>query len=530
METPQPNLSYASNLQADSNSKTPENPKDQLINEIAASVRVNVIECTPKNAVDIAKLAVQHYQEQTGVKIDQTNCLTAKVQIMERDLACLNLSDATQARLIRKFITTNFSPESELYQSCNHLLIWFIQSKIGMNESLTVHLAEVLWEKAITRFKMAANPQPDLGSQRLYNLLIKNFLNYITAQTNQGPRQRAGVAENLAINRLYPKVFNGDLQSISILKEYLYGKLLPIFYKEYQSPWPETQQLVDTVVQQVLHDIETKECIFDPETKKSFLTFVLKEYLQIRPELKMYNYIDVKDIGREDQRIDDVIDKDELRTQRSVKLNTLTEVFRLVLRCGGYPHEQLSYLFVDFLTTKPDQMVEKGLHEMALNELRESFWYQIEGRISKYNVNSLISQRFLISLDPLDHRLKLKVNALTSLVSNNKGKIAAPVTEMAIAQTRLADYHTFSKRDINMAISFWKDNVRQSLARVLGIPSLNFNKIIYSSDLDKAFTIRRKTSRNQCKLKEIAPCGGKNGTGCLVFEVVKNQRLKKKLL
>jgi hypothetical protein len=525
METQPSGLNGVTTLQTCSGSKTTENPKDKLIKGLAAFVRVNTIECTQKNAADIAKWAVQRYQEQTGAEVNQMNWAAVMPQIIDRDLACLKVDDIKQEKLIRKFVAANYSPDSEIYQSCNHLLIWFIKSKTGMNDSLTLNLVEVLWEKVIQCFRSLPNSQCNLGCRRLHNLLIKKFLNYTTAQTSLGPRQRIGMAENLAVNRIFTKAIHENQASISILKDYLYEKLPPIFSKEYQGPEPEIHQLVNTVIPQVLHDIVTKKCNYDPEIQKSFLVFVLKNYLEIRPIQIEYPYnIDDMIIGKEDQKIDEVIAKDEFRAQRSVKLNTLTEVFGLVLRCGGYPHEQLSYLFIDFLATKPDKMVEKGLHETALNELRESFWHQIGNRLSQYYFDS---QKFLIFLDPLDRRLKMKVNTLTSLVNNNEGKIAVPVKAMDIAQTRLSDYHTFSKRDINMAISFWKDNVRQSLARVLGVPSLDFNKMIYSPALDKTFKVRRKISRNQCKLKEIAPCGGEKGTGCLVFEVVKTQRLKK---
>jgi hypothetical protein len=497
-----------------------ETPKDKLIKGLAAFITANIIECTPKKAMDIAGWAVQRYQEQTGIEINLNNLVDVMARIIELDFTCLQISDADQEVLMRKFTTSGYSMDSELIQSCNPILIWFIRSKTGMNGGLSANLVEVLWDRLIKSFK-SSNSHPELGSQRLYKILIKNFLNYITAQTELGPRQRIGVAENLAMNRIFTKAFQGDQESLTLLKDYLSEKLPPIFLKEYQGPRSEILEFVKTVIQKAADEIACRKCNYDPETQKSFLGFVLKNYLEITPEQRKY-IANIENLcaGKEDPEIDEVIVKEDLRTQRSVKINTLTEIFRLVLRCGGFPHEQLSYIFVDFLAVKPDKMVERGLHEAFLQELRESFWHQIKARLFQYQFNS---QKFIIYLEPLDQRLQLKVSALTSLVNHNDGKIASPVIRMEIAQTRLADYHTYSNRDINQAVSFWKDNVRQAIARVLDVQSLDLGKMVYTPDLDPTLNLPRKISRNQCKLRDIIPCGGPTGTGCFVFEIEKKR-------
>jgi hypothetical protein len=491
-------------------------PKDKLIKELAAFITVNVTECTQKNAMDIAKWAVQSYQEQTGVEINQDNCADVMAQILKYDLVCFIVDDIQYKKLIQELISCNNSMNSEIYQSSNRLLIWYIKSKTALNDGLIINLTEVLWKRVIKRIKLFPNLQHNPGSKRLYNLLIEIFLSYTTSQTVQGLRQRIGVAENVAVNHIFTKALNGDQVCISILKDYLLEKLPPICLHEYQEVYPNEYQslksdikpLVETIIQMVLEDILSKSIKYIPKFNKNFLLFIQKEYLETKPDQKIYTFsLNEMLIGLEDERIDKV--NDECAIQERLKIKALTRMFELVLRCGGFPHEQLCYLFLEYLTTKPSAMIESNLHNIELAELRDLFWNKIAARLSRYDFES---QKYLILLNPLDIRLKLEINQLPKF----RRKFPSAIGGLEIGKTKLSNYNNIAGRSMNLAISLWKRNVHRALS---GLSLPDTEKMVNSSSIDDHFNIWINNRRERCKLKDIVPCGGENGTGCMVCEM-----------
>ncbi|HBE77522.1 MAG TPA: hypothetical protein DDW65_07025 [Firmicutes bacterium] len=537
------------NIRTDGVPQNIKTPEAKLIKSLTAFIQVKVIDCNQSNAKYMAEWAIQSYIEQTKEPIAENNRDVAESTIIQSFFKCLILNDCDYQKLIREFIYNQYRMESAIYPMCNLVLIPFLKSSRKIPEVIVDSLAGVLWDKVIDRCQSSSEPLTFLLSQRLYNFLIQMFLKLITVETQKGFRRRYGVAENLAVNWAYLKAINGAPESIAAIKDYL-TEALPSKIREnfsrdnQQSNFlfgeqglafdnDETKEairvVVEKVVPEVVADISGKKCSYDPEIDKiyikSFLQYVLEKHLFfIRDDNKndKYQYpINEQFSGQADLKMDAEPEEDELSGWNNVKLRAYSDIFKYVFLCGGFPHEQLSFLFLDFLEIKPERFVEAQFHqEKCLNELREYFWTQMTTRLGRWGFKS---GDFVCYLNPLDQRLQLKVKRLTALVSRKDSKISAELMEMEIGRTKLVGYHFFTGRDINMALSFWSENVRRTITKIAGVSSY---KQIYKGVLVPKFDISIKTSRNQCKLKDIEPCSKETGIGCPVFEIV-NQKLKK---
>lgn len=184
-----------------------------------------------------------------------------------------------------------------------------------------------------------------------------------------------------------------------------------------------------------------------------------------------------------------------------------SKLFCIVFKCGGYPHEQLSFAFSKHIYGQASSRAIEGSSakleskhgDTRLDKLLDEYW---QSYISISGLQDEELQRLAHCLEPVRLRMGLKVKELMSLAPAAL-KFYARHKNKQVARTCLRDYYANSHRSSSSVISDWCYGVEDKVRRVIGINKDKLSKDILET-VAKSVTDDKECGR--CKLRIVSPC------------------------
>jgi DNA-directed RNA polymerase specialized sigma24 family protein len=163
-----------------------------------------------------------------------------------------------------------------------------------------------------------------------------------------------------------------------------------------------------------------------------------------------------------------------LQAAEEIRLRHVTflELFELVFRCGGYPHQQLTFAFSKLIAGKESRRgiegtptsVDSAYGTRPLAALLGDFFhaYMTESRIEDADTLRHLQR----SVEPVRGRLGLKVEELFRFDKASLEYLAGLAGRTA-GHTRLRDYYSGHQAGPAAAISDWCNKVKNRVQKVL---------------------------------------------------------------
>lgn len=285
----------------------------------------------------------------------------------------------------------------------------------------------------------------------------------------------------------------------------------------YLSTFNSTRSDADDVAQKVWLWIWTHRARYDPAKGKTFYDWVRGIARNVRRRPKLNRPIEQPGIpdnvdtegtpvahGAPKQTPVTILIEEERLHQLHL---AYSELFRLLFRCGGYPHEQLGYALAKLIygrqsnrTIEGDAVAadtEYGMVELeqlaklfceeyqAAMGLRTSAWPVFPGE----------------DLRPLQIRLTYTVQEMRPRQTGALSTIQGTV----VAYTHLRDYYARGNRKTH-PISDWCSRVEGQLRRIVGASKMRQNKCTDGNAPVQCPRAVKARVCNRCKLRNLRPC------------------------
>lgn len=202
-----------------------------------------------------------------------------------------------------------------------------------------------------------------------------------------------------------------------------------------------------------------------------------------------------------------VLEKEE----KQLRLSAYLQVLRLVFLCGGYPHQQLAFVFSKLLHGKQSARALEGKAEVIYSDLGmlplSDVLLKAKTKI-KENGDSAAAQETVSLMRPLGLRLVL---TLDRLMANDwpSRNFFQSILQKTAQDTCFKDYYTVSGKPeedngsvkTSNIISNWVYKLEQNVKKQLGIGGSPGN----SKPVDEKY----EGSCSKCRFRVIPPCENK---------------------
>ncbi len=285
------------------------------------------------------------------------------------------------------------------------------------------------------------------------------------------------------------------------------------------------------ILQDTWCEVYEKNCGIDPNKWykpeiASFYTYIAnlavirlkKKKTELKGIIDIYNGSDeeqkiiIENIPDEDEKIPEsiIIKKDSILFRLQVKM----ELLRIILLCGGYPHQQLAFLVTKFIHGKRSQRAVEG----KITVVYDMFGEAILPKVYEYATKEIMNkedigeygERIIKMMKPVEERFPYSIMQLTQKDRNRK--YYSNIFNMLVEETCFKNYYQLSKdsnickdRDqVSGTVSNWMEKVRRRICRLMDIPE-GEHSTLFDREYESIPEISEKRCVD-CIFKSIPPC------------------------